>query len=156
MAKQTRASARPRPKQRPAYRKPARMPTLPPPDDTIMRLHRAVLEELGVVEAMPDYSWLAETNLDFAHIGDDLKAQALLGVPYTAEMIANAAADVVTQSTNDNADAVEMAKRYPKLNARDFDGNPSRITEADALIAYLQMLGTQVDFKLYDDKANIR
>jgi hypothetical protein len=52
MAKQTRASARPRPKQRPAYRKPARMPTLPPPDDTIMRLHRAVLEELGVVEAM--------------------------------------------------------------------------------------------------------
>jgi cytochrome c oxidase cbb3-type subunit 2 len=49
-----------------------------------------------------------------------------------------------------------MAKRYPKFNARDFDGNPSRITEADALIAYLQMLGTQIDFKLYDDKANIR
>ena len=43
-----------------------------------------------------------------------------------------------------------------RRNARDFDGNPARITEADALIAYLQMLGTQVDFKLYDDKANIR
>jgi cytochrome c oxidase cbb3-type subunit 2 len=42
------------------------------------------------------------------------------------------------------------------VNARDFDGNPTRITEADALIAYLQLLGTQVDFKLYDDKANIR
>jgi cytochrome c oxidase cbb3-type subunit 2 len=105
---------------------------------------------------MPDYSWLAETNLDFAHIADDLKAQSLLGVPYTAAMIANAAADVVTQATTDSPDAVDMAKRYPKLNARDFDGNPSRITEADALIAYLQMLGTQVDFKLYDDKANIR
>jgi cytochrome c oxidase cbb3-type subunit 2 len=105
---------------------------------------------------MPDYSWLAENNLDFARIADDLKAQAFLGVPYTAEMIANAAADVVTQSTTDSPDAVDMAKRYPKLNARDFDGNPSRITEADALIAYLQMLGTQVDFKLYDDKANIR
>jgi cytochrome c oxidase cbb3-type subunit 2 len=105
---------------------------------------------------MPDYSWLAETNLDFARIADDLKAQALLGVPYTAEMIVNAAADVVTQSTTDSPDAVDMAKRYPKVNARDFDGNPSRITEADALIAYLQMLGTQVDFKLYDDKANIR
>ncbi len=39
---------------------------------------------------------------------------------------------------------------------RDFDGNPRRITEIDALIAYLQMLGTLVDFKLYDDKANIR
>ena len=43
-----------------------------------------------------------------------------------------------------------------RRSARDFGGNPDRITEADALIAYLQMLGTQVDFKLYDDKANIR
>ena len=47
-------------------------------------------------------------------------------------------------------------KRYPKAQSRDYDGNPSRITEADALIAYLQVLGTLVDFKLYDDKANIR
>ncbi len=39
---------------------------------------------------------------------------------------------------------------------RDFDGDPKRITEADALIAYLQLLGTLVDFKLYNDKANIR
>ena len=39
---------------------------------------------------------------------------------------------------------------------RDYDGNPGRVTEADALIAYLQVLGTLVDFKLYDDKANIR
>ena len=71
-------------------------------------------------------------------------------------MIASATADVVTQATNDSPDGAELAKRYPKVNARDFDGNPARITEADALIAYLQMLGTQVDFKLYDDKANIR
>jgi cytochrome c oxidase cbb3-type subunit 2 len=54
-------------------------------------------------------------------------------------------------------DGVEpLQARYPKAQARDFDGNPGRITEADALIAYLQMLGTQVDFSLYDDKANIR
>ena len=82
--------------------------------------------------------------------------QALLGVPYTPEMIANATADVVTQATNDSAEAGDLAKRYPKVNARDFDGNPAHVTEADALIAYLQLLGTQVDFKLYDDKANIR
>ena len=50
----------------------------------------------------------------------------------------------------------DLAKRYPKAQARDFDGNPDRISEADALIAYLQMLGTLVDFKLYDDKANVR
>ena len=52
---------------------------------------------------MPAYSWLAETDLDYAHIADDLRVQALLGVPYTAEMIANAAADVVTQATTDSA-----------------------------------------------------
>ena len=61
-----------------------------------------------------------------------------------------------TQATTDSADAADLVKRYPKANARDFDGDPERVTEADALIAYLQMLGTLVDFKLYDDKANIR
>ena len=49
-----------------------------------------------------------------------------------------------------------LAKRYPKAQARDFAGVPGHITEADALIAYLQMMGTLVDFKLYKDKANIR
>jgi cytochrome c oxidase cbb3-type subunit 2 len=105
---------------------------------------------------MPGYAFLAETDLDYAHIADNLKAQALVGVPYTADMIAHATADVVTQATTDSPDAGDLAKRYPKAQARDFDGNPARVTEADALIAYLQMLGTQVDFKLYDDKANIR
>jgi len=104
---------------------------------------------------MPDYSWMARTELDFAHIGDDLKVQAELGVPYTPEMIENARADVVAQATTDG-DAEALAKRYPKVTARDFDGNPAHVTEADALIAYLQMLGTGVDFKLYDDQANIR
>ncbi len=105
---------------------------------------------------MPAYGFLAQTELDFSHIDRDLAVQAALGVPYSAEMIANAQADVVAQATTDNPAAADLAKRYPKVNARDFDGNPKRITEADALIAYLQMLGTQVDFKLYDDKANIR
>ena len=105
---------------------------------------------------MPDYSWLAETDLDYAHIADNLKALALVGVPYTPDMIAHATTDVVTQATTDSPEAADLAKRYPKAQARDFDGNPARVTEADALIAYLQMLGTQVDFKLYDDKANIR
>ena len=72
-------------------------------------------------------------------------------------MIANAVADLRHAGDTDDApDADALAKRYPKAQVRDFDGNPGRITEADALIAYLQMLGTLVDFKLYDDKANIR
>jgi cytochrome c oxidase cbb3-type subunit 2 len=105
---------------------------------------------------MPNYSWLAESELDYQHIGEDLKAQALVGTPYTPDMVANATDDVVAQATVDHPAAADMIKRYPKAQARDFDGNPKRISEADALIAYLQMLGTQVDFKLYDDKANIR
>jgi len=105
---------------------------------------------------MPDYSWLEKTDLDYKHIAEDLQVQADLGVPYTADMIAHATDDVVTQTTPDSPNAADLAKRYPKVNERDFDGNPKRISEADALIAYLQMLGTLVDFKLYDDKANIR
>jgi cytochrome c oxidase cbb3-type subunit II len=105
---------------------------------------------------MPDYSFLERTDLDYSHIDRDLAVQATLGVPYTADMIAKAQADVVAQATPDSPEAADLAKRYPKVNARDFDGNPKRITEADALIAYLQMLGTEVNFKLYDDKANIR
>jgi cytochrome c oxidase cbb3-type subunit 2 len=105
---------------------------------------------------MPDYPWLEKAELDYEHIDQDLKVNAELGVPYTPEMIANAKKDVVAQATTDSPDAAELAKRYPKAIARDFDGDPKRVTEADALIAYLQMLGTLVDFKLYDDKANIR
>ena len=121
--------------------------------------HRAHLRDPRSVvpgSVMPSYSWLAQTELDYTHLALDLKTQALLGVPYTADMIANVAVDVETQATTDSQNAGDLAKRYPKAVARDFDGDPDRVTEADALIAYLQMLGTQVDFKLYDDKANIR
>jgi cytochrome c oxidase cbb3-type subunit 2 len=105
---------------------------------------------------MPSYSWLAQTELDLTTIATDLKVQALLGVPYTKEMIESAKADVATQASTDNADSIDLAKRYPNAQSRDFDGNSSRVSEEDALIAYLQMLGNQVDFKLYNDKANIR
>lgn len=103
---------------------------------------------------MPAYPWLATTELDISHIDDDLRVQAALGVPYTADMIANAQADARAQASADASD--DLAKRYPKAQARDYDGRPERLTEADALIAYLQVLGTFVDFKLYDDKANVR
>jgi cytochrome c oxidase cbb3-type subunit 2 len=105
---------------------------------------------------MPAYPWLAKTELDLSHLDDDLRVQAALGVPYSAEMVASAQADARAQATADAPDGDAMAKRYPKAQARDFDGNPGRISEADALIAYLQVLGTLVDFKRYDDKANIR
>jgi cytochrome c oxidase cbb3-type subunit II len=105
---------------------------------------------------MPAYPWLEQTELDFTHIASDLKVQAALGVPYTPEMVANARQDVHIQASTDHPEAAALAQRYRNAQARDYDGAPHRVTEADALIAYLQMLGTQVDFKLYDGKANIR
>ncbi|MGQ4273549.1 cytochrome-c oxidase, cbb3-type subunit II [Terrihabitans sp. B22-R8] len=105
---------------------------------------------------MPAYGFLARTPLDATKIAADLRTQALMGVPYTQEMIDNAAADIRTQATNDAEDAEALLARYPKAQIRDFDANSSAVTEADALIAYLQMMGTLVDFELYDDQANIR
>ena len=105
---------------------------------------------------MPSYHWLAKTELDLMHIADELSVQAALGVPYTPEMIGRAREDTQIQATTDSPKAGDLAKRYPNAASRDYDGNPDKITEADALIAYLQMLGTQVDFKRYDNKANLR
>ncbi|MBZ6075360.1 cytochrome-c oxidase, cbb3-type subunit II [Microvirga puerhi] len=105
---------------------------------------------------MPSYPWLAQNDLDADHVAEDMKVQAALGVPYTPEMIAKAGNDIRTQATTDAPSGDDLVKRYPGAQVRNFGGNPQKITEADALIAYLQMLGTQVDFKLYDNKANVR
>lgn len=105
---------------------------------------------------MPGYAFLAKNELDTRHLQDMVKTHALVGVPYTADQVANVAADVVAQANPDDKNVDAMLKRYPKSVARDFDGNPAKVTEMDAMVAYLQMLGTLVDFKLYDDKANLR
>ena len=105
---------------------------------------------------MPGYPFLAKTELRFGDIADHLRANRGGGVPYGDEMIAQAASDLEAQATPDHPKAAELEARYPKVQIRDFDGDPKRVTEADALIAYLQVLGTLVDFKLYDTKANIR
>ena len=120
------------------------------------RDHLAAPKSVVPGTVMPAYPWLAATELDLAHIDDDLRVQAVLGVPYSAEMIANAVQDAKAQASADAPQAAELVKRDPKAQSRDWDGNPARISEADALIAYLQSLGTFVDFKLYDDKANVR
>jgi cytochrome c oxidase cbb3-type subunit 2 len=105
---------------------------------------------------MPNYPWLFTNDLDFKHIAEDLQVQATLGVPYRPDMIASALDDVRTQATTDSKQAADLARRYPKAQSRNYGGVPGRVTEADAMIAYLQMLGTLIDFKLYDNKANIR
>jgi cytochrome c oxidase cbb3-type subunit 2 len=98
---------------------------------------------------MPPYKYLALTPLDYRDIEQQLKTNKAVGVPYTDDQIKNAKTDLEAQAdpNSDGADALQ--KRYPKAQVRDFDGDPKQITEADALIAYLQMLGTLVDFKTY-------
>ena len=75
-----------------------------------------------------------------------LTALSRVGVPYSKEAIAEANADLVAQA-DPNVDSEGLKKRYAKVQIRDYDGDPSRVTEMDALVAYLQMLGTLVDHK---------
>ncbi|HKD23992.1 MAG TPA: cytochrome-c oxidase, cbb3-type subunit II [Rhizomicrobium sp.] len=98
---------------------------------------------------MPPYKFLAETPLDYRDIKDQLRANRTVGVPYSDEDIANAVKDLEAQANPDGDGVDALKKRYPNAQARDFDGNPKEISEADALIAYLQVLGTMVDFKTY-------
>ncbi len=99
---------------------------------------------------MPGYPWLAERKLDAAFVAEKLKTQAAIGVPYTEEMIANAAQDLAAQADPDSDGAEDVMTRYPKAVVSNFDGDTSEVTELDAMIAYLQMLGTLVDFTKYD------
>ncbi|RYE58890.1 MAG: cytochrome-c oxidase, cbb3-type subunit II [Rhizobiaceae bacterium] len=93
---------------------------------------------------MPTYGFLADQELRTEGIEGDLRTLRQVGVPYTSAMIDAAEGDLKLQADPDG-DAADLAKRYPKSQVRDFDGNPSRLTEMDALVAYLQMLGTLVD-----------
>jgi len=105
---------------------------------------------------MPSYAFLAATPLDTRELAQYMKVNQIVGVPYTDEDIAKAVDDIKVQVNPDSPDAAAFQQRYPKAQLRKFDAETADVTEADALVAYLQMLGTLVDFKLYDDKANLR
>lgn len=98
------------------------------------------------VSIMPPYAFLAEHELDTSNAAGHLTALRRVGVPYSDAAVAQAEADLKGQADPD-ADHAGLLKRYPKAQARDFDGDPQRLTEMDALVAYLQSLGTSVDFK---------
>ncbi|TCZ63016.1 cytochrome-c oxidase, cbb3-type subunit II [Roseicella aquatilis] len=106
-----------------------------------LRSPRAVVPE----SVMPPYAFL-DRPLDTGSIAARMKAQQALGTPYTDEMIANAAADLEAQARPD-ADAAGFSGRYARARQGSFDGNAKEVTEMDALVAYLQMLGTLVQFR---------
>jgi cytochrome c oxidase cbb3-type subunit 2 len=101
---------------------------------------------------MPKYGFLEDKLIQPEYVADLMSTHKLVGVPYTDEMIETAAADFMAQADPDS-DFDGMLERYPGAQVRNFDGQPG-ISEADALIAYLQMLGTLVDFSTFTPDAS--
>jgi len=109
---------------------------------------RAVVPE----SIMPRYAFLMQAKIEAGDIQAVLKTNRLVGVPYTDEMIAQADHDFEAQA-NPDADTQGLLARYPKAQVRNFDGQAA-LTEMDALIAYLQMLGTLVDFSTFQPQSS--
>lgn len=98
---------------------------------------------------MPSYEFLLHKPLKTHDLRDHLKVQRMVGVPYTEDMIEDAEKDARKQGIGEaRTDISSLEERYgSNVNARDFDGQPNKLSEMDALIAYLQVLGTMVDFE---------
>ena len=118
---------------------------------------------------MPPYAFLAEKELNYGDISKRLKTERLVGVPYTDDMILYAELDLRMQGMAESFEFFDaqdaLKKRYNDEAGREgtvlveeFDGDPAQLTEMDALVAYLQMIGTLVDFSVYeaDDLDNRR
>lgn len=138
-----------------------------------MRAPRSVVPE----SVMPNYFWLEQTPLDTSKTKGRMEVLAMMNVPYSADDIANYEADIKAQAAvDDGAGEDGLRARYDRkswehdgvvttwtdsfeptpVNVRAFDGDASDVTELDALVAYLQQLGTHVHFEegvdYYHDK----
>ena len=101
---------------------------------------------------MPKYGFLADRYIEPAYVQDLMKTHKIVGVPYTDDMIEAADEDFLAQADPDS-DYDALVERYPGAVVRNFDGQAG-ITEMDALIAYMQMLGTLVDFSTFTPDAS--
>ncbi|MCZ0960590.1 cytochrome-c oxidase, cbb3-type subunit II [Paracoccus benzoatiresistens] len=101
---------------------------------------------------MPQYGHLMNRIIGPEYVQDRVETDALVGVPYSDEMIMASVEDFRAQA-DPNADAEGLQERYPGAQQRNFDRQP-QLTEMDALIAYLQVLGTMVDFSAFEPDAS--
>jgi cytochrome c oxidase cbb3-type subunit 2 len=100
---------------------------------------------------MPGYPWLADNKINVRDIMQKLRTLQRVGVPYSDEMVEKAKQDLIAQISPDSRNARDLLRRYPKAKIAKFDGKQDlEPSELDALIAYLQMLGTLVDFATFD------
>ncbi|QIE56023.1 cytochrome-c oxidase, cbb3-type subunit II [Pikeienuella piscinae] len=114
-------------------------------DDWQVR-HLVNPRDLVPESVMPQYAFLLTERLEVESLSDRLAALRTLGVPYSDEMIANAADDALGQASPDSDKAEGALERYgDATNIRSFDGDAGRLTEMDALVAYLQILGGLTD-----------
>ncbi len=97
---------------------------------------------------MPKYAFLKDKLIRPEHTAELMSVHAMVGVPYTEEMIEMASADFNVQ-VDPLGDFDGLIERYPGAQVRNFDGEPG-VSEMDALIAYMQMLGTLVDFSTFE------
>ncbi|MEQ1520500.1 MAG: cytochrome-c oxidase, cbb3-type subunit II [Aestuariivirga sp.] len=120
------------------------------------REHLANPRSVVPESVMPGYPFLMQAEIDTKYIAEHLRANQIIGVPYTDEMVQATEADMIAQASDAGDGAEDLVRRYPKSQARDFDGQPGKLTEMDALVAYLQMLGTLVDFSTFKAETESR
>jgi cytochrome c oxidase cbb3-type subunit 2 len=119
--------------------------------------HLAAPRDFVDGSVMPGYAFLLENRLNTARLGDALLANRRVGVPYTDAQISNATLDAIRQADVFADYESDLHDSYgDSVQVRDFDGQPDKVTEMDALVAYLQMLGTLVDFDNFDLEENNR
>jgi len=107
--------------------------------------HMRAPQDVAPESVMPRYPWLEKTDLNYADVAKRMEALSKVGVPYTPDQIAHATEDLMAQAVF-QSDNKGLRQRYgDRMALDDFDGIPDKITEMDALVAYLQMLGTLVD-----------
>ncbi len=111
--------------------------------------HLIAPRSLVPTSIMPNYPWLAKNELDYSNIKKHLEVLRMVGVPYSATgaeyqtNIKRFGEAVAKTLIIENAVA-NLEAQAAKFN---YDGVTNNITEMDALVAYLQILGTMVDFK---------
>ena len=106
---------------------------------------------------MPNYPWLM-SPLDVSDVGDRMAALRVTGVPYSTNKaefdhnVKDFGADVAKQLHIPDAqkNLVEQAQTGK------YDGNAADVTEMDAVVAYLQVLGTMVDFSKFDNDSFVK
>jgi cytochrome c oxidase cbb3-type subunit 2 len=98
---------------------------------------------------MPNYSHMMNKGANLLNVSEQLRTLKMLGVPYTDDMIENAYNDAMAQAHPDTDNTGLISRYGKKVQQRDFDGQPNFVSEMDALVAYLQTLGTLADIKDY-------